>query len=143
MVKALKHLHARPVENSVGPGTPDVTCTAGWIELKWMRRWPARPDTKVIIEHYTKKQKWWLRDRWNAGGGAWLLLQVGREYMLFEAPEAQLVHDGLTRGELYKHSAAHWKNGLDGKELGRCLINGNLAILRAANGTPLNVAATD
>jgi len=133
VIKTLKWLHAKPVENSVGPGTPDVNCIPGWIELKWLRAWPKRHDTVVALPHYTKGQKMWLRKRWQCGGGAWLLLQCRKEWLLWEAPEAQEVGT-LTYEQLLDTCTAYWQFGLKGKELGQCLIHGNLKASRLANG---------
>lgn len=141
VVKGLKHLHAKPVENSVGgSGTPDVNCIPGWIELKWLRAWPKNEDTVVRLDHYTNQQRLWLRKRWECGGGAWLLLQCRREWLLFNAPEAQEV-GRLTRLELYEACTAYWDNGFHGKELGECLIRESLTASRLANGGCSNVAA--
>lgn len=84
-------LHARAVENIVDVGAPDVDLAAGQIELKWAREWPARESTPLRLDHYTDVQRQWLMDRWNAGGGAWLLLQVKTWWLLFDAPAAQKV----------------------------------------------------
>ena len=125
VIKQLKWLHAKPVENSVGPGTPDVNCIPGWLELKWLRYWPKRKETVVALPHYTKQQRMWLRKRWSLGGGAWLLLQCRREWLLFDAPAAQAVGNLDYQG-LLESCTAYWQHGLNGKELGKCLIHGNL-----------------
>jgi|GEM_PF-2202952 len=94
VIKALKRMRSDPqaVENSANPGCPDVECLRGWLELKYLPNWPKQMDTVVRIDHYTQQQRNFLRRRWNAGGGAWLLLRVGSrgtiENLLFEAPEA-------------------------------------------------------
>lgn len=88
VIRALKPLDAVSIENGVGAGTPDVNFIHGWIELKSIPRWPSRQRTIVPIPHFHRGQRMWLAQRWNAGGGAWLLLKVGREWLLFNAPEA-------------------------------------------------------
>ena len=117
IILALKPLNAIPVENPVRPGTPDVNYVEGWIELKWLRRWPKQADTVVRLEHFTLRQRRWLRDRCKAAGQAWLMLQCGQEWLLFTG---QVAHDhvGLvTRKELYNLAQIRWKRGLKDKEL--------------------------
>jgi len=96
VMKALKRLRSDPqaVENSANPGCPDVECLRGWIELKYASAWPKQTDTVVRIDHYTQQQRNFLRRRWNAGGGAWLLLRVGSRGKV-----ENLLFDGLTANE--------------------------------------------
>jgi hypothetical protein len=66
--------HFERVENRVNEGTPDVNYCfhgargEGWLELKDIESWPARPDTIVHIEHVTEVQRAWWRARRAAGG---------------------------------------------------------------------------
>lgn len=121
IIKALKPLHAISVENSVGPGTPDVNYIEGWIELKWMRSWPARPNTLVKIPHYNKEQRLFAVNRRRRGGTCWLLLQVRDQWLLFDGAVAAVVINRATAKQL--HDAAHrvWPQGLDEKELLECV----------------------
>ncbi len=122
IIKALKPLHAiRADPPGVAAGTPDVNYIEGWIELKWLRRWPKRETTIVRIEHFTDKQRDWLNDRYNLGGNAWLLLQVQREWLLFTGRDAYDYVGKLTRNGLYRCSRIRWTNGLKDKELIECL----------------------
>ena len=121
VVRALKPLDGMAVENPAKPGTPDVNYIEGWLELKWLRRWPARPDTVVAVEHFTPKQRRWLRRRWDRGGSAWLLLQVGREWLLFTGRDAAEYVGRLTREGLYRVARARWTSGLRDEELRECL----------------------
>jgi hypothetical protein len=90
-VKLTKALDPRRVENLLGIGTPDVNLSTGWVELKWVRAWPRNESTPLRLPHYTDEQRAWLLRRWNAGGGAWLVLQVQREWFVFNGPAAQAV----------------------------------------------------
>lgn len=86
----LTTLHMTRVEDSLGEGRPDVE---GWwrggfvIELKVAPR-PARPTTNIRAQHPpTVQQIEWLKARRNAGGSAYILVQVGegpaaRRYLL-------------------------------------------------------------
>ena len=77
------------VENPCLPGTPDVHYCwegrTGWLELKEIEDWPARPDTPVRIPHFTKEQRLWIWDYAEHKGVVRLLLRVrrAREYLLF------------------------------------------------------------
>ncbi len=120
--RLLKPLHAIPVENTVGVnGCPDVNYTGGWIELKWLRAWPKRPLTKVRIEHFTMEQRRWLSKRCSAGGDAYLLLQVQREWLLFIGTDAADCVGTTTRAELYDSVCARWTNGLKRESFIACL----------------------
>lgn len=123
VVRELRELDAVSVENPVHPGTPDVNFIGGWVELKWARRWPERGGP-LRLDHFTREQRVWLRRRWHRGGAAWLLLQVGREWMLFDGEVAAHVVGRSTRGELQRHAAAHWPDGLDSGDLLQMLRRG-------------------
>ena len=124
VMKALKVLDALPVENPTRPGTPDVNYVEGWIELKWLRRWPVRPESIVKLEHFTRRQRRWLRNRCRAGGNAWLLLQCQREWLIFSGTVAHDHVGNLTREDLYVVAFRSWKRGLKDEELVACLIKG-------------------
>ena len=103
VTKALRHLDAIAVENSVGPGTPDVQYIEGWIELKWLRELPKRPDTIVTIDHYTPQQKIFAIRRRKKGGRCFMLIQCKREWLLL---------DGVVAGELINNTT--WQELKDG-----------------------------
>ena len=117
VIRALKPLHAVPVENPVNPGTPDVNCTAGWIELKWIREIPKKKDGVVKLPHFTKQQRMWLRKRSNAGGHCWLLLQYRRTWMLFDGFTAAEIVGKVSYDSLKGNAEIYWLNGLNKKEL--------------------------
>lgn len=125
VIRALRPYHAVAVENgTVGPGTPDVNCTLGWLELKWLRRWPKNEETVVKIDHYTPQQRIWLKRRARAGGGVWLLLQVGREWLLFSAEyAAEHIGRDATRENLARNALLHMQNGLQDGRLVECLTS--------------------
>ena len=81
------YAHLVRVESPVAPGIPDLAyCIhggyAGWLELKYLARWPVRPSTPVVIPTLTPAQVVFA-EQWAAKGGrAALLLQVGRWYGL-------------------------------------------------------------
>lgn len=127
--EALRRLHPVRVDNSAGPGTPDVNfgCTVdgdliqGWIELKWERSWPLFPDSALRVPHFTPQQRIWLRKRCKLGGIALLLLQVGNEWLLFDGQVAARFLGESSKAELENHALFVWRNGLNGGELIECL----------------------
>jgi len=117
VVQALKPLDAISVENSCGPGTPDVNYVDGWLELKWARTWPKKPETPLRLEHFTRQQRLWLIRRWKAGGRAFVLLKVGVEWLLFDAPTAADKLGRSTRAELYEVATQVWTKRLSATKL--------------------------
>ncbi len=114
-------LDAVPVENPVGPGTPDVNYIEGWVELKQLRHWP-RTTGPVQIRHFRKGQRIWLRQRWEAGGNAWLLLRVRSDWLLFDGDVAARVVGLVPREELYRNARIAWSSKRRmSKELPGCL----------------------
>ena len=110
LVKAMNKcgLDATSVENPAFPGTPDVQHIDGWLELKWLEKWPAREKTTVRLPHFTPQQRCWLMRRWVANrdrgtnhGEAFLLLYVAetKEHLLFSGEVAALrvAKDGTDR----------------------------------------------
>lgn len=102
------------VENALGNGTPDVTYTAGWVELKWLEAWPARSTTPVRLRKLEERpaQVAWLTRRWAAGGPAWLALRVAKELLVFSGRDVRAVRDGLLRAEL--RDLACWATSMTG-----------------------------
>lgn len=121
VVKALKKLDAVAVENPAYPGTPDVNYVEGWIELKWLRRWPERQDTIVRIDHYTNQQKIFAVRRRRAGGNCWLLLQVRNQWLLFDGAVAAIRLNKSTAKELHDAAEYVWPDGLNKEELLCCV----------------------
>jgi len=113
VIKALRRLRSDPqaVENSANPGCPDVECLRGWLELKYAPCWPKQNDTPLRLPKYKQHQRNWLRRRWNAGGGAWLLLRVGSrgvvENLLFDGLTAHEFVGRVPRDELIERALLH------------------------------------
>ena len=88
------------VESPITPGIPDVYyClrgVSGWVELKEHDAWPVRPGTPLRLRHLRLDQVVWLEGERAAGGSAFMLLQIGRDYLLLDAPVVR----GVFRREL-------------------------------------------
>jgi hypothetical protein len=118
VVRALKVLDAFSVENPAYPGTPDLNYVEGWIECKWLRHWPKRANTVVKLQHeLMKHQQVWLERRRRAGGQAWVMLQCGREWLLFDGATAGRIIGQGTRQQLLDSASRVWTNGLVDEEL--------------------------
>lgn len=120
VVKALRSLDAMAVENPALPGTPDVEFIGGWLELKKVDRWPAKGGV-LHIPHFTKQQRLWLAKRWARGGYCGLLLQVGREWLLFDGDVAARVVGSADRQQLYDACRIKWGKIPPPKEFERCV----------------------
>lgn len=105
----------KDVSIACGNGTYIERPLHGWIELKFKGMAPVRISTVCKIPHYTDEQRHWLRDKGNAGGMTFLLLQLGRSFLLFDHISCQTV--GLvTSRELY--NLAFWESdGLNARGL--------------------------
>lgn len=73
-----------PVENVCAVGCPDLYYIEGWIELKSTPHW-TQGDGPFLPRHgLSPEQRIWLRRHCRAGGKAFVLMQVDREYLLFD-----------------------------------------------------------
>lgn len=113
------------IENLVGSGTPDVNyCLRGregWIELKWLPRWPKRESTIVRFPKLKLTQVLWLERRRRAEGRAFLLAQVERDVLLLDGRDARLVYDGLDRNGLQRAALVVASGTFPTQEILRCL----------------------
>lgn len=107
---------AERIENVIGLGTPDVSyclrwlkepAVTGWIELKYLPKWPARTNSIVRFKHYTLEQADFLRDWSAAGCRACMLAQIGGEFLLIPGAGCKDVYNGLTRTGMAERAAVH------------------------------------
>lgn len=121
IIADLRILHPVAVENSIGPGTPDINCSLGWIELKWMKSYPKEGIIK--IKHFTPQQRVWLLKRWRNCRGAWLLFKIGQDQFLFDGETASReVGKTLDRDGFIEKSLVYFPSGTyTPKELIICL----------------------
>ena len=100
-------------EDSIGAGIPDVSYslrgTNGWIELKYLPDFPKRAATPVRVRHFTDNQRAFIWGRGKEGGYCWVLLQVDRQYLLFDWTMAYLIGT-LPRDELLARAFRSWSS---------------------------------
>jgi len=121
VIKILKGRHAKPIENALAAGTPDVNYAEGWIELKKLAKWPKNANTPVRIRHFTENQRLWLTDRWEVGGASWLLIQIDKTFLLYNGSDVNQI-GSLTRAEMLELAAQRWEGLRELKEgLSQCL----------------------
>jgi hypothetical protein len=117
VVRIMRPYDAVSVENRAYPGTADVNYVEGWVELKWMPRWPRGCEIDPVrVKHFTPQQRVWLRRRWRRGGNVYLLLQAGQDWLLFAGDVAADLLGKVPRPVLVENALAHWK-GLNEQEL--------------------------
>lgn len=122
VISKLKTIDARAVENKCGIGTPDVNYADGWIELKWMKRWPKIRDSEpVLFPHFTAQQRLWARRRSERNGRVFLLAKIGQDWLLFTGAWAAEHFGKVGRDRLIADAIGHWHPHLDHKELIKCL----------------------
>lgn len=109
VIKALRPLHAIPVENPIYPGTPDVAHVLGWLELKHVERAPVRASSPVRLPHYTTEQRLWAKMHSRAGGNCHVLLQVEREVFLLDGFVAANILGTATLAEIRAQVFTSWK----------------------------------
>ncbi len=110
VVRSLRKLDAVPVENPILPGTPDIEFIGGWVELKSEEKWPTRENTPLRLKRFTLEQRLFLRRRIRRGGNSWLLLRVGRDWLLFRGDVAADILGDSTKAKLIKAAMHYWNN---------------------------------
>lgn len=83
-----------------GEGNPEKGMH-GFIELKFKGMAPIRASTICKIDHFTDDQRRWLKAKGEAGGMTFVLLQLGRSWLLFDHVRCQDVGK-VTSKELYE-----------------------------------------
>lgn len=126
-------LDPHPIENmlSIEKGMPDVEFIGGWAEIKWLPRWPMRKDTPVRIPHYTDDQRRWLRERQAAGERCFLVLQIRREWFVWDADGAQTIGH-QTRQEMIDGALAYWNHTPSSEEMLEAI---SMPLVRAGNAS--------
>jgi hypothetical protein len=116
IIKKLRELDPVAIENSVGLGTPDINYIGGWMELKYIKNYPKRSNTKIRLRHFTKVQRNWIKRRYLKGGNVCVLLRIERDWYLFKYPNTHLLGE-LDKEEMKEKSTAFWEKKLIVEEL--------------------------
>lgn len=87
----------------------------GWVELKFVGMAPIRQTTICRVPHYTQDQRDWLKMKGEAGGMTFLLLQLGRAWLLFDHVRCQDV--GLVTSSDLIDLSNYNSDGLDPRGL--------------------------
>lgn len=104
------------VENRVDPGMPDLHFAwndglrfrTGWVELKTMDRAP-RHGRIILIDHFRRAQRFWLRSYADNGGFAAMMLRIDSQYLLLPGRWAA-THAGIdaTMDQLVENASGYW-----------------------------------
>lgn len=117
------------LEDLLDKGTPDVVyCLrwlhelprSGWIELKKLPRWPGE-RTDVRLPHYSVAQAEFLESWGKSGSGAFLLAQIGSEFLLFPWAHAKEIQRGVTRAIMRGMVVAYGSGEFPTRDILRCL----------------------
>jgi len=115
---------AQRFEDKLSYGIPDVGFVLkeggpyGFIELKRIRAFPKRGATPVRIPHtnHWKIQQAWIERVGGLTNAVFLLLQVDRDYFLFDWNAAQVVGQ-LCKQDLITASVGYWPGRMNYDEL--------------------------
>lgn len=117
ILRCLKGYDPIRVENAALPGTPDINCTLGWIESKWMEHPPNDPDALFKIPHFTPQQRAWLMRRYCTDTKCWLILQVAKNYFVFQGNMAADYLGKCSYSQLYDYSMLTFVGSIDADRL--------------------------
>lgn len=103
--------HVQRHEDKYSVGIADISYAAnfvdGWIELKYLPKWPKTYDLLVPIKHFTAQQKNWLVARGERGSGnVYVMLKVDgqtKSYMLFHYSVARRL-GSMSRSDMEKEA---------------------------------------
>lgn len=86
---------------------------SGWVECKYISEWPVKPETPIRIPRFTEGQAAWLKAEVRAGGRAFLMVQIEREYFFFDGATASILREwkDATRANYHDLAALHMESG--------------------------------
>jgi len=113
--------HAQRHEDVSAQGVPDVSYGVnsknGWIELKVIKEYPKCNTTLIKIRHLTPMQRNWLKARGETGGSCCILLQVEKDYYLFDWTKVCELNKGIPRNKMKYHAITSYRNKINFNDL--------------------------
>lgn len=118
LVELLRPLDAYAVENACVPGMPDLECTGGWVELKYIPSYPKRKYVTVVrVPHFMPIQRAWIRRRAKYGGRVFVILRVEDDWFVLPgAPSANHLGVDWVRRDLINNSLYYTEGRLPSQE---------------------------
>lgn len=115
VIEACPSLLGQAIESPMtAPGIADIWMTTCAVECKCLKRYAARPDTPVKLEHPLSRDQFrWLNKRYAAGYPAWVVLQANRtDWYLFAAPDSFVLMPqyALNRVLLKTRALGFWRS---------------------------------
>lgn len=118
LVRVLKSLDAKPIENHAGIGTPDMNFIGGWFECKYLDFWPKNASLNVRLKHpLLPEQAVWLNRRCRMGGSAWVCLRVENDWLWLNGLDVKEYLGLVPKAELLRRADYFQLNGLKAEEL--------------------------
>lgn len=122
--------HTQSHEDQFSEGIPDLSFGSrgvnGWIELKFIEKYPIKLTTPIKPKKYTPEQVNWLTKRGKKGGLCWVLVKVAEDFFLFSFGQARRVRAGMTREEYRKFSVMVWTRSIDPDQFIEVITDVNL-----------------
>jgi len=99
---AIVALHPQPLREGIPPPT---LARVSWVEFKHEHGWPKRSTTQLKLKRFTREQLLFLESWARINGRACVLLQIDRDYLLFDARSLRRLFDGALRAEIEESAA--------------------------------------
>lgn len=100
-----------------GSGIPDTiwllkdTGRVVWVELKYLDSWPVRDKTRINFGLKTE-QALFLYNWCRAGGCSYILVQIGKDYLLFNGRDALDIVKKVTRKGAFSVCLCCWRGAM-------------------------------
>ena len=109
--------HVSRIESSAGNGVPDVSFGVpginGWIELKYIARWPSLAKTKVKFP-LRAEQKHWILNRGAVAGNVWGMVRIEDDFFLLNHEQVIFFHvHGFTKDYWLRNVKHQWHRRID------------------------------
>ena len=110
--------HVTRIESSAGNGVPDVSYGIpginGFIELKYIAKWPVKATTKVKLP-LRPEQKHWIKARGSIAGNVWVFVRIEDTFFLLTYTEALEAVEGWTAQE-WIGTCVYWHKKINFEE---------------------------